>query len=40
VTSFVPNGVALMRSSAAAYELIGDAVRATLAALHLRRQTP
>ena len=40
VRSFVPNGAALMRSSAATSELIGNAVRATLAALHLRRQTP
>jgi uncharacterized SAM-binding protein YcdF (DUF218 family) len=35
---FVPGLSALRRSTAALYELLGDAVRVTLAALHLRRQ--
>jgi uncharacterized SAM-binding protein YcdF (DUF218 family) len=37
---FVPNPAALEQSTVAISELIGNAVRATLAALHLRRQAP
>jgi hypothetical protein len=38
--SYVPNTLALARSSAALYELLGNAVRIGLVALDLRRQTP
>lgn len=34
---FVPNADALIRSNLAVYELLGDTVRRTFAALHLRR---
>jgi uncharacterized SAM-binding protein YcdF (DUF218 family) len=35
--SFLPSASALLESTEALYELIGDAVRGTLSALHLRR---
>ena len=38
--SYVPNTLALARSSAALYELLGNAVRVGLETLDLRRQTP
>ena len=38
--SYVPNTLALARSSAALYELLGNAVRVGLERLDLRRQTP
>jgi hypothetical protein len=37
---FVPNTIALARSTRALYELLGDLIRRALAALDLRRQTP
>ena len=40
VGSYVPSASALTRSTAAIYELLGDAARVTFAALHLRRQSP
>jgi hypothetical protein len=39
-SSYVPNVTALMASTAAIYELLGNAARVTFAALHLRRQSP
>lgn len=36
----VPSAAGLARSSDALYEMLGNAARVTLAALHLRRQTP
>jgi uncharacterized SAM-binding protein YcdF (DUF218 family) len=36
---FMPSAAALLRTSEAVYELIGEPVRVTLAALHLRRQS-
>ena len=38
--SFVPSVEGIMRSHAAAYELLGEPARELLAALHLRRQQP
>jgi uncharacterized SAM-binding protein YcdF (DUF218 family) len=38
--NYVPNSVALDRSSRALYELIGDLARRTMAALGVRRQAP
>jgi uncharacterized SAM-binding protein YcdF (DUF218 family) len=38
--SFLPSAVALLESTAAVYELLGDVARRTMAALHVRRQTP
>ena len=40
VSRYLPNSAALMRGSAAIYELLGDPVRAFLAASHLRRHVP
>jgi uncharacterized SAM-binding protein YcdF (DUF218 family) len=40
VRSYLPSTTALMASTGAIYELLGNAARVTLAALHLRRQTP
>jgi uncharacterized SAM-binding protein YcdF (DUF218 family) len=40
VRGYLPNTTALMASAAAIYELLGNAVRVTFAALHLRRQSP
>jgi uncharacterized SAM-binding protein YcdF (DUF218 family) len=40
VRSYLPTSSALMASTAALYELLGNAVRVTFAALHLRRQSP
>ena len=37
VTSFLPSSLALLESTDALYELIGDVVRRSLAGLHLRR---
>jgi hypothetical protein len=39
VHSYVPNVSALMSSTLAIYELVGNAARVILAALHLRRQS-
>ncbi len=39
VFRFVPSSAGLMRSELAVYELLGERVRETLAALHLRRQS-
>jgi len=36
----VPNAAALSRSTQALYETLGESVRVTFAALHLRRQSP
>ena len=36
----VPSAAGLARSSDALYEMLGNAARVTMAALHLRRQTP
>jgi uncharacterized SAM-binding protein YcdF (DUF218 family) len=38
--SFVPNSIALLQSTEAVYELIGDVARRAMAALHVRRHTP
>jgi hypothetical protein len=35
---YIPTSVALMHSSEALYEMLGDLVRRVLAATHLRRQ--
>jgi uncharacterized SAM-binding protein YcdF (DUF218 family) len=40
VGDYIPNASALQRSTAALYELLGDAVRRALAATHLRRHGP
>jgi uncharacterized SAM-binding protein YcdF (DUF218 family) len=40
VRSYLPNITALVVSTAAVYELLGNAARVTFAALHLRRQSP
>jgi uncharacterized SAM-binding protein YcdF (DUF218 family) len=40
VSRYIPNSATLQRSSAAIYELLGDPVRAFLAASHLRRHVP
>lgn len=37
---YLPNPAALEHSTAAIYELLGNAARVTFAALHLRRQSP
>jgi len=37
VLSFVPNSIALLESTQAVYELLGDVARRVMAALHLRR---
>jgi uncharacterized SAM-binding protein YcdF (DUF218 family) len=37
MSSFLPSASALMESTEALYELIGDGVRRTLSVLHLRR---
>ncbi len=38
--SFVPNSVALLQSSEAVYEILGDFARRAMAAVHVRRQSP
>ena len=40
VARYLPNSAALMRASAASYELLGEPVRAFLEATHLRRHEP
>jgi uncharacterized SAM-binding protein YcdF (DUF218 family) len=40
VSRYIPNSAALLRASAAVNELLGDPVRAFLAASHLRRHVP
>jgi uncharacterized SAM-binding protein YcdF (DUF218 family) len=40
VLLFLPNPAALQESTAAIYEVLGNAARVTFAALHLRRQAP
>jgi uncharacterized SAM-binding protein YcdF (DUF218 family) len=40
VSRYLPNSAALLRANAAVYELLGDPVRAFLAASHLRRHVP
>ena len=40
ISHYMPNSAALLRASAAVYELLGDPVRAFLAASHLRRHLP
>jgi uncharacterized SAM-binding protein YcdF (DUF218 family) len=38
--SFVPSSVALLQSTEAVYEILGDLARRAMAALHVRRQSP
>ena len=39
LSSFLPNSSALLQSTAAVYELLGDPARRVMAALHLRRHS-
>ena len=38
--SFLPNSIALLESTQAVYELLGDVARRAMAALHVRRHSP
>lgn len=38
--SFLPSAIALLESTEAVYELLGDVARRTMAAVHVRQQTP